>query len=66
MPDYRVIVEETISNEFILTANSKEEAMRIAETKYENCEYIVYPECVTSKKMAVLESDYENAEWVKF
>ena len=61
-----MVIEETVSDEFTLTAESKEEAVRMVELKYKNGEYVISPGSVTAKKFALIKPDCESTEWIDF
>ena len=64
---YSVTIEELISQEFKINANSMEEAMDIAEDKYNNGEFVIAPGILVAKQMQVENDDYTEAtEWTKF
>lgn len=43
MPKFTVIIEETVSQDFDIEANSQEEAIKIARDKYRNGEFVLEP-----------------------
>lgn len=64
---YYVIIEEMISKEFKINADTIEEAMNIAEEKYSNGEFILDPGTLVAKQMyAENENGTETTEWVGF
>ncbi len=64
---YTIIIEESISQEFRINANSAEEAMNIAEGKYKNGEFILSPGILVSKQMcAKNENGTDVTEWIEF
>lgn len=65
MKEYKVIIEETISGEFMVVAESEEDARKIAEKRYQDGEFVLSPGNLVSKKMAVV-SEKEETEWVEF
>ena len=65
MKEYKVIIEETVSEEFKVVAESEEDARKIAEKRYQDGEFVLSPGNLVSKKMAVV-SEKEEAEWVEF
>lgn len=66
MKTFTIVIEETIVEEFRVTANDVEEALKVAEHKYRNEEFILCPGEVQFKQMAVLNSSNEVTEWVEF
>lgn len=64
---YSITIEETISQEFKIDASSMEEAMNIAEKKYNSGEFILAPGALVAKQMyAENESGTETSEWIEF
>lgn len=63
---YVIIIEETVSKEFVVEAKDAEEAMEIAEEKYENGEFVLDPGDLVAKQMAITEPDDEVTEWCEF
>ena len=63
---YGITIEETISEEFIVYAENSEEAMKIAEGKYNTEEFILAPGNLTSKQMAITSPENEVTEWTEF
>lgn len=61
---YVVTIEETISQDFDIEANSLEEALEIARKKYRSCEFIVESEsCTFVQAQARTEDVTEISEW---
>ena len=58
---YRVVIEEIISDEFEIEAETKEDAISKAISKYKSGEIILEPGNLESKKISV-----ENDEWIEF
>ena len=65
MKDYKVCIEETVTSEFYITANSEKDALIIAEEKYKKGEFILAPGEVQCRKIAVLSSQTSNPEWLE-
>ena len=62
-----VTIEEHISQEFEVEADTLEEAMEIAERKYYDGEFILDNANVNAKLMMVHDKDYdEMTEWEEF
>lgn len=67
MKTFKIHIEETISDTFTVEAETMEEAMEIAEEKYEGGEFVVMPQAPTCKlMMAECDEDGESTEWVEF
>ena len=66
MAEYKVIIEETVSKDFIVTAKNAEAARKIAEEKYKSCEFVSEPGNLISKKIAILPPKSDNVEWSEF
>ena len=66
MAEYKVIIEETVSKDFIVTAKNAEAARKIAEEKYKSCEFVLDPGNLISKRIAILPSKSDNIEWSVF
>ena len=62
MKKFKITIEETISEEFEVTAESEEEAAEIAEKKYNNGEFVLEPGNLTGKRLSVNDSD----KWTEF
>ena len=67
MKTFNITIEEVVSETFKIEANSMEEAMEIAEEKYNNCEVVLEPGNLVSKSMQCedLETN-ETTDWVDF
>lgn len=64
---YFVTIEELISQEFKINANSLEEAMYIAEEKYTKGELVLAPGMLVNKQMQAKNADgTEETEWTEF
>ena len=66
MRKFIVAIEETVSEEFNLSADTPEEAMRIAKGKYENGVLIVSPGEVHLRRMAIVNPEDDTTEWHGF
>ena len=63
---YSVTIEELISQEFKINANSIE-AMYIAKEKYNKEEFVLAPGTLVAKQMqAISEDSTEITEWTEF
>ena len=67
MPKFKVTIEEHVSETFEVEANDIEEAMNIAEDKYNNGEFVLEPGNLTYKNMMAESDDGKDVtEWVEF
>lgn len=66
MAKFIVTIEETVSQGFEVEAESAEEAMVIAEEKYNNCEFVLEPGELVSKQMAITSPESKATEWTEF
>ena len=67
MKAFKITIEEHISQSFNIEANDIEEAMKVAEEKYHNCEVVLEMAEVNAKlMMAEDEETNETTEWVEF
>ena len=66
MQIYKIAIEETVVEEFEVMANSAEEALEIAEEKYQDGEFVLAPGEVQHKQMAIIEPATEISQWVAF
>lgn len=55
MQIYKIAIEETVVEEFEVMANSAEEALEIAEEKYQDGEFVLSPGEVQNKQMSVIQ-----------
>ncbi len=63
---YSVCIEETVSGEFHVEANSKEEALKIAKEKYNKCEFVNEPGELLEKKIAIRTDGECYESWEEF
>ena len=67
MKQFKIHIEETISDTFTVMAETMEEAMEIAEEKYANGEFLIIPQTPTCKQMmAECDASGHATEWVEF
>ena len=65
MKKYFVVIEETISEEFEIDAESKEDAISKAIEKYKSGEFVLSPGNLESKKISIVDnSEFDN--WIEF
>lgn len=57
---FKVTIEETVSKTCDIEASSLEEAREIAINKYRNCEIVLEPGNLMSKRISVCDSKYEK------
>ena len=62
---FRIAIEETIVDEFILEANNEDDAIEIAIQKYKEGEFILEPGNLIVKQMAVVDNTTPT-EWFAF
>lgn len=65
MKKFKVIIEEIVTDEFIVYANSKKEALEISKNKYYNQEFVLAPGEVIHRQMKILDNSNNN-DWVNF
>ena len=66
MKKYKIAIEETVTEEYEVEADTLHKAMEIAAKKYYDGEFVVAPGEAQAKKMAVIEPYSENSSWVEF
>lgn len=69
MKKFCVVIEEVISEEFEIEAESKEDAIEKAIEKYYSCEFVLCPGNLEHKQLAVLDENDKQIEdnaWVVF
>ena len=64
--DYIVKIEETVVEEFVVSASSEIEALEIAKEKYHTGEFILTPGEVQFKQVAVVNQKKSDMKWVEF
>lgn len=62
----KVIIEEHISDEFIIEADSIEEAMQIAEEKYYDGDFVVDTFGIPTCKLMCADDGERLTDWVEF
>ena len=65
MEKYRVIIEETVADEFLVEAASEEEALEEAIQKYKTGKCILSPGEVVYRQLSIFDEGKET-NWVKF
>lgn len=63
---YTITIEETVTQDFKVEAESPEEALQIASQKYSDGEFVLEPGDVTEKKMAITSPINRATEWSSF
>ena len=63
---YKIIIEETISDEFAVTAASEEDAVKTAIERYKSGELVLSPGNLLEKKIAVITDDGDTSDWMAF
>ena len=68
MKKFRITIEEHISQEFIVEAKDIDEAMEIAQQKYDNGEFVVDNCNAPTAKLMMAENEEsgEATEWEEF
>ena len=66
MNKYIITIEEVIDEDFVVFAEDAEQAMEIAEEKYESGEFVLEQNNVTFRQMAISQPEDEATEWVEF
>lgn len=66
MKKYSVVIEETISQEFEVDAESKDDAISKAIEKYQSGEFVLSPGNLESKKILIVDENSEFDDWIEF
>ena len=67
MKQFKIHIEETISDTFTVEAETMEDAMGLAEAMYAEGEFVITPQAPTCKQMmAECDENGEATEWVEF
>lgn len=61
-----IAIEETVSEYFEVEAEDAEEAIVIAEEKYNKGEFVLEPGNLVYKQMAIVKPADEVSEWIPF
>ena len=65
MKEYTIVIEETIVQEFKVTAENAEKALEIAYFKYKSKEFVLEDAEVQSTHMSVTKPENEATEWIE-
>ena len=65
MKEYTIAIEETIVQEFKVTAENADEALEIAEAKYKSKEFVLEDAEAQFVQMSVITPENEATEWVE-
>ena len=63
---FTIVIEETVVQKFEIDADNAEQAMKIAEVKYNNGEIILVPGECQFKQMSITLPKNEATEWIEF
>lgn len=63
---YRISIEETVAQDFELEADSFDEALKIAERKYKNGEWVLTPGHLVGKQICAGNENGESVGWYEF
>lgn len=66
MKKFVITIEETVSQDFEIEAKNAEQAIELAENKYQNGEFVLEPGEVCFKQMAIIKPDNKASEWIEF
>lgn len=66
MKKYRVVIEETISEEFEIEADSEEGAVTGVIQEYNAGNFVVGSDNVQSRQISVVGEDGELTDWITF
>lgn len=66
MKKYVVTIEELVSQNFEVFAESSEQAMEIAASKYKRGEFVLEPGELCAKQMSIMSPDDSVTEWIEF
>lgn len=62
---YEIIIEETVSQKFLVQAKDAEDALRCAKQLYKNGSLVLDQASIVSKQIACV-TDGETTEWEEF
>ena len=66
MKKYRVVIEETISEEFEIEATSENDAVSKAIQEYKAGNFVVSSDNVECRQISVIDKDGELTDWITF
>lgn len=66
MKEFVITIKETVVDDFIVEAETAQEAVEIAREKYYKCEFVLEPGNLIDTQMAVSSPHDEAIEWTEF
>lgn len=66
MKKYIIVIEETITDEFEVEAEDADTALKTAENKYRNGEFVLCPGEVQFRQMCIVQPKSNATEWSEF
>lgn len=66
MKKYVIAIEETITDKFEVEAENADTALKMAEGKYRNGEFVLCPGELQFKQMCIVQPECDATEWSKF
>ena len=63
---YKVLIEESVVDEFEVEASSDEEAMDIAIKNYKQGVFVLEPGEITHKQISFIDENDQSTEWIEF
>ncbi len=63
---YTICIQETVSDLFEVEASSQEEALEIAEEKYDKGEFVLEPGNLDDKQMCIFAPLQQVTDWREF
>jgi hypothetical protein len=63
---FKITIEEMVSQSFNVEAETMEEAMETAEAKYKSGEFVLEPGNLVTKQMMAENDNGDSTEWTEF
>lgn len=64
---FKIVIEETVSDEFEVYADNLDDAVQIAKSNYSKGKFVLSPGNISNKKLAVIDMDNNSEyEWSDF